>query len=201
MHRFAAISMGPQIAQWQGARGRVLAVLSNAVYLRSEKGHIIGIVGQAAEDGPFTLRVSELDSLVQLLKGREHTAFVTTQSRIELEGIARVELGRARQWQVRPPTTIAEIPERIRAVRALLGLLEAHQCGTGACGLAAYLYGPHRSLPLPTEVPLLRTSSTASGTLLRKLAEEVAEFQAAAAELEPQAASSTLVACSDWALA
>jgi hypothetical protein len=193
MHHFTAISAGPELANLAGTRGRVLAVLSNAVYLRTEAGHVLGIVGQAAEDGPFTLRATDIDLLVRSLKGLESTTFACTQAHIKLEGIARIDLGRKRQWQPQLPTTIAGVPERIKAVRALLGVLSGSWCGTGACRLAAHLYGQHRSLPLPTEVPLLRTTSTVSYTLYRRLAERVAEFQAAAAELEPEAAANALV--------
>ncbi|HEX8218255.1 MAG TPA: DUF2877 domain-containing protein [Chloroflexia bacterium] len=193
MHHFTVISAGPELAALRGARGRVLAVLSNAVYLRGEAGHIIGIAGPLAEDGPFTLRVTDIDLLIQLLKGREGTAFGGTQAFIEVEGIARLVLGGARQWQPQQPLTMANVPERIKAVRALMGVLGGTWCGTGACGLAARLFGPHRSLPLPTEVPPLTTTSTASDTLSRKLAERVTEFQAAAAELEPEGAANALL--------
>lgn len=193
MHHFTAISAGPELARLAGARGRVLAVLSNAVYLRGEAGHITGIAGPLAEDGPFTLRVADLDLLVRLLKGREDTTFAGTPAFIELDGIARLELGRARQWQPQLPATIADVAERIKAVRALVGVLGGSWCDSGACGLAAHLYGAHRSLPLPTEVPLLRTTLTVSDTVSRKLTERVTEFQAAATELEPEGASNALV--------
>ena len=194
MHHFSAISAGPESAQLRGNRGRVLAVLSNAVYLRGEAGHIIGITGALAEDGPITLRVADIDLLVPLLKGREGTTFACIAAFIELEGTARLELGRARQWQPQLPATIAGVEERIKAVRALVGLLSGSWCEAGDCGLAAYLYVPHRSMPLPTEVTLLRTTSAISGTVSRKLAEKVTEFQAAAAELESEGAANALVA-------
>ena len=193
MHHFTGISAGPELARLRGARGQVIAVLSNAVYLRGAEGHIIGLAGALAEDGPFTLRVTDIDPLIPLLKGREGTAFAVTQAFIEFEGIARLALGGARQWQPQTPETMASVPERVKAVRALVGALGGSWCGTGACGLAAQFYGPHRSLPLPTEVPPLRTSWTVSDALSHKLIGGVTEFQAAAAELEPQAAANALV--------
>ncbi|HVF99062.1 MAG TPA: DUF2877 domain-containing protein [Chloroflexia bacterium] len=193
MHHFTAISAGPELPKLAGARGRVLAVLGKAVYMRSDEGYIAGIAGPLAEDGPFTLRVANIDLLVQLLKGREDTPFAGTSALIELEDIARLELGRARQWQPRLPATMAGVAERIKAVRVLVGLLGGSWCDIGLCGLAAHLYGAQRSLPLPTEVPLLRTTSTVSYTVSRKLTRKVTEFQAAATELEPQGAANALV--------
>jgi hypothetical protein len=192
MRHFTAISAGPGIAELAGMRGRVLAVLSNAVYLRSEGGHIAGIAGQAAEDGPFTLRVGKIGLLLQQLKGRENAAFASTQSFIEVVGIARLELDRARQWRGRLPTTIAAVNERVGAVRVLLGLLEGSRCGQ-PCGLASYLYGAHRSLPLLREVPLLRTNSATGDTLMRRLADRLTGFQEAASELDVAAALEALV--------
>lgn len=193
MRHFTALSAGPELGRSAGTRGRVLAVLSNAVYLCGEAGHIIGIAGPLAEDGPFTLRVTEIDLLVRLLTARENTTFGGTSAFIELDGIARLELGRARQWQPQLPATMAGVAERIKAVRALVGVLGGSWFDSGACGLAAHLYGSHRSLPLPTEVPLLRTTLTVSDTVAHKLTERVTEFQAAASELEPEGAANALL--------
>lgn len=193
MQHFTALSAGPEIAEPAGMRGRVLAVLSNAVYLRSEGGHIVGIAGQAAEDGPFTLRVGEFGLLLKLVQGREHTTFVSAQTFIELEGIARLELGRARQWQAHPPGTIAVVNERVGAVRVLLGLLEGSGYSAQPCGLASYLYGAHRSLPQLNEVLLPRANSATGDMILRGLADRLVRFQGAASELDVATASEALV--------
>jgi hypothetical protein len=193
MHYFTAISAGPELAQLAGTHGRVLAVLSNAVYLRCHEGQVLGIVGQAAEEGPFTLRVHDINSLVRLLKGSEDLTFVCTEASLELKGIARIELTSAHSWQADLPSTIGSVAERINAVRALLSLMGGSWCSTGACGLAAYLYGWRRSLPLLSEVPLLRRNATASDTLLGRLAARVTNFQAAATGLDSHSASQALV--------
>jgi hypothetical protein len=193
MQYFAAISAGPEIAHLSGTQGKVLAVLSNAVYLRSNRGHIIGIVGQAAEDGPLALRVNESDTLIRLLRGQDNLSFAYTQTFIELQGMARIALSHAQQWWAQVPASIRPISQRLQAVRVLLGMLEMNGCNGGACALASYLYGPHLSLPLPTEIPILKTNSTAGDLLLRRLAQRVTRFQAAACELETEAASKALV--------
>ncbi len=193
MQHFTAISAGPELAQFTGNRGQVLAVLSNAVYLRCDGGQIIGITGQAAEDGPFTLRVRDIDSLIHLLTGRESLTFTCTGAFLQLEGLATLDLSSARQWHAGLPGEIAEVAGRIKAVRALLSLLQGSWCSNGACGLPAYLFGAHHSLPVLSEVPRLRTNAPASDMLLRRLAQRVTNFQVAATELEAQPASQALV--------
>lgn len=177
----------------RGTGGRVLAVLSNAVYLRSVKGGIIGISGEDGEDGPFTLRVSDLGLLLRLLKGHENLPFANSEAAIELEAVAWIELGHAEEWQPQSPSAIGIASARVQAVMALVGMLEVNWCSGGTCGLARYLYGSQRSMPLPSEVPLLRTSSV-SDTVLRKLAKRVMKFQAAASELDMEGASESLIA-------
>jgi hypothetical protein len=193
MQHFTAIAAGPELAQLAGKHGQVLAVLSNAVYLRCHGGQIAGILGQSAEDGPYSLRVRDIDLLIQSLKGQESLTFTSTGTSLELQGVATLDLSRARQWQAKLPGEIADVAARIRAVRALLSLLEGSWCSRGGCGLATYLYGPHRSLPVLSEVPRLMTNATASDMLLRGLVERVTSFQAAATELEVQPASQALV--------
>lgn len=193
MHYFTAISAGPEIAELPGTRGWVLAALSNAVYLRSERGHILCVAGPAAEDGPFTLRVGEIDLFLRLLKGRERLTFACEEQLIELTGIARLDSGLAKRWQEQPPSAIAGISGRLRAVRALLNSPIGSLRNRRTRGLAAYLYGSHRSLPLPLEVPWLGTNSTTGDMLLRELTRRSAAFQAAASELDIERASAALV--------
>ncbi|MDQ3707376.1 MAG: DUF2877 domain-containing protein [Chloroflexota bacterium] len=193
MQHFTALSAGPELAQFAGKQGRVLAVLSNAVYLRCDGGQIVGVTGQSAEDGPFTLRVRDIDALVRLLKGRESLTFACTGAFLELEGLATLDRSSARQWHASLPGEIAEVAGRIRAVRALLSLLQGSWCSNGVCGLPAYLFGAHHSLPVLSEVPRLRTKAQASDMLLRRLAERVTSFQVAATDLEAHPASQALV--------
>ncbi len=160
MNHFRAISAGPELAQLRATRGQVLAVFSNAIYFHSETGHIVGVVGPGAEDGPFTLRVEKFGLLLQLLAESENLTFTCGETFIELHGIARLELGHVRQWRAQPPDAVGEISQRVAAVKVLLGLLGGSWCSRGTCGLAAYLYSAHRSLPLPLEVPPLRSNST-----------------------------------------
>ncbi|HEX8229234.1 MAG TPA: DUF2877 domain-containing protein [Chloroflexia bacterium] len=193
MQHFTAISAGPELAQLAGKHGQVLAVLSNAVYLRCDGGQIVGITGQAAEDGPFTLRVLDIDALIRLLRGQESLTFACTGALLEFEGVATLDLSSARQWHPGMPGEIADVTGRVRSVRTLLSILEGSWCGGEVCGLAAYLFGAHRSLPVPSEVPRLRTHATAGDRLLRGLAERVTSFQVAATELDVQPASQALV--------
>ncbi|MDQ5823094.1 MAG: DUF2877 domain-containing protein [Chloroflexota bacterium] len=193
MQHFTAISAGPELAQFAGKQGQVLAVLSNAVYLRCEGGQIIGITGQAAEDGPFTVRVSDIDALIQLLKGRESLTFTCTGAFLELSGLATLDLSGARPWDASLPGEVADTIVRVKAVRTLLSLLQGGWCSNGACGLSSYLFGAHRSLPVLSEMPRFRTNAPASDMLLRRLADRVTNFQVAASELEAQPASQALV--------
>ena len=193
MHHFTAISAGPEIEQMRSARGQVLAVLSNAVYLLSESGHILGIAGEDAEDGPFTLRVRNIDALLHLLRGRDSRAFAGTQTFLELAGVARIELGQANEWRPQAPTLTEPASERVKALRALTGMLEGSWCKGGTCSLAPYLYGSHRSLPLPSELPVLRRNTSVGDTVLYRLAQGVMEFQSAACELDANGASEALV--------
>ncbi len=193
MRYFAAISAGPELANLRGESMRVLAVLSNALYLCGDGGHVIGIAGASAEDGPVTLRVEDVDSLLHLVRGRATLALACTEAFIELPGTARIELGAARQWQAEPHGAIGDVPGRLGAVRALLAMLNGSWCNRGTCGLAACLFGPHHSLPLPTEVPLLRAGSTTGDLLLRRLARGATDFQAAASELDIKSASTAAV--------
>src|SRR5215210_5911008 len=62
-----ALSMGPEAVASAATSGRVLAVLRNALYLESEVGHVVAVVGAQAPDGPLALRVPGIEPVLPAL--------------------------------------------------------------------------------------------------------------------------------------
>src|SRR5688500_902240 len=121
-----ALSYGLEVEEMRAlgvVRGHVLAILSNAMYLQSDTGHIVCVAGSEAEDGPLTLRVSHLRSLLDALRLRPDARFSLGDGGIEIGCAARIELGQARAWKVTTPDQVGSKVEREIAARELERIL------------------------------------------------------------------------------
>src|SRR4051794_25517029 len=60
---YDALSYGPEAAALGITQGTVRAVLHQAVYLESQEGLMVGLVGAEAPDGPLSVRVADFPAL------------------------------------------------------------------------------------------------------------------------------------------
>jgi hypothetical protein len=137
----AALSYGPEAAALGPAAGRVLAVLRNAVYLESDDGRIIGIVGEDAPDGPLTLRVRDLPGVVRTLSDQPEAPFRATEDTVDIMGRVRIGWENARRWTPAPPHPTGSRPVRRRAAEALITAISVLGPQEGAGRLAPLLPG------------------------------------------------------------
>lgn len=114
-----ALSFGPEIEAMRGARGRVLAVMRSAVYIESDEGHVVGIVGPTAPDSPLVLVVPRLEPLVSALSGGEGWEFRAADGVFELGGVARITLRGLQPWEPAFPQFAASFDARITSMLAL----------------------------------------------------------------------------------
>ncbi len=114
----AALSAGPEASGAIGARGTVLAVTRHAVFLRSEAGHILGLTGPDAPDGPLTVRLPDLAPVQAALDAAPGAVWTATVAGLELPARPLLTWGRARPWE---PAVPRPIPGAARdsALRAL----------------------------------------------------------------------------------
>ena len=131
--------------------GHVMAVLSNAIYLESFEGYVVGIVGEDAVDGPTSLRVRDLPRLMEPLRGRRDIPFRCDKGVIDLGGLACVSLEPARQWKPRLPERLGAPPGHNevawRLGEAIVGCSERQQSGkVGGLTLAELVRYCHSSM-------------------------------------------------------
>jgi hypothetical protein len=91
----------------------ILAVLSKALYLQSDAGHIVCIMGPEAEDGPLTLHVSKLP------------AYFDANARFSLSALG-IEWNLARSWKASPPDHMGGKGEQEMAARGANRILLEH---------------------------------------------------------------------------
>jgi hypothetical protein len=115
-----AISFGPEAVTLMmagGIRGRVLAVLRNAIYIEGEGGQVVAIVDDHAEDGPLTARVADLPALLRAVSAYPGTKFQATWRAIEIHDLARV------RWAGKP--WVPHLPEHVVEQAAILAACDA----------------------------------------------------------------------------
>src|SRR6188472_76720 len=122
MDSVEAVSYGPEVASLvNSGGGRVLATLSNALYLESYEGYVVAVVGEGAVDGPLSLRVSDLPLLLNRLRPQPHPTFRSNGDMIDLGGQAQISLQRARAWTAVLPDRLGESAARFEAAQTLAG--------------------------------------------------------------------------------
>ena len=126
-----ALSLGPEAAALRAApaSGHVLAVLRTAVYLESDDGAIIGIVGADAPDGPLTVRVPDLPALLIALRDQEGATFHATPAALTIADTIHIPWAAIPAWTPTPPAILAPPAARAAAAHTLATLLPAHDCG------------------------------------------------------------------------
>jgi Protein of unknown function (DUF2877) len=120
MIEIEAASFGPEILNVIDSReGRVVAVLRNGIYLESSEGYVVGVVGDDAADGPFTLRMRNLRLLLDPVRGRQDLRFKASQQHFEIGGTLTISLGGAQAWQPTMPGRLGNVAARTEAMNAL----------------------------------------------------------------------------------
>ena len=117
----AALSLGPEAAALRQAPapGHVLAVLRTAVYLEAGDGAILGLVGADAPDGPLTLRVPDLNPVLQCLRDHQNAPFRATCTSLEIDASIYIAWAHTTAWTPALPAVIAPPAARAAAARAL----------------------------------------------------------------------------------
>jgi hypothetical protein len=135
----SVLSLGPEAAALRAApaSGYILAVLRTAVYLESADGAIIGIVGADAPNGPLTVRVPDLPTLLIALRDQEGATFHTTPSALTIAETIHIPWGHNPGCTPTLPSHRAPPAARAAAAHTLSTLLPAHDCGLriADCGL------------------------------------------------------------------
>ncbi len=120
MIKIEASDIGPEITQLvDSGEGRLLAVLSNSLYLESSSGYVAAIVGEQAVNGPLSLRVRGLPRLLEALRGQQNLPFRAFRQCIQIGTVADVSLRNAIQWVPRLPDRLGHRPARNQAAHRL----------------------------------------------------------------------------------
>lgn len=115
-----ALSLGPEAVALRDADpiGSVIAVTRGAVYLASDQGNIVGIVGSEGVDGPLTLRVSNLSPVSSRLAPGQP---FTIECGVLRTGDLAVDLRYAATWTpLLPPQPHSDATQGLTALAALL---------------------------------------------------------------------------------
>lgn len=140
-------------------------MLSNAVYLQSEGGDLVGLVDSRKANGPITIRVSGLEGTLSALRDMAGRGFVGDGTALNISQCLDINMQEATPW-VPPAITLTASPHELRET-----LRELHSiiCSTGAkLGLGPLAL----AMPLPFEPnanPLV-TSYAVSGDPLQRRA-------------------------------
>ncbi|MEO8289268.1 MAG: DUF2877 domain-containing protein [Chloroflexota bacterium] len=123
----AALSYGAEIGRLlTSTGGRVIAVLSNAIYLQSCEGYVVAVVGEDAVDGPLSLRIGSLPSLLDAVHNRPNPTFAIERESVHIAGIARIHLDQAHKWSPDLPGSLGDTTGRHAAVRKLIEVVAGH---------------------------------------------------------------------------
>jgi hypothetical protein len=95
-------------------------VSTGGVYLQSKAGHVFGVVGCAAVDGPLGLRVQPLHPFGVLPGVLNGTPFRFSREHLLIGERAVVDFGGASPWAQRTPVVQGDTESRRRSARALL---------------------------------------------------------------------------------
>ncbi len=155
---FQAVSVGQEVVaiRAEGLRGRVIAVLRDAIYLESEGGHIMGIV-DGETDGPLALRVDNLPPLLSALRSQQGAAFYATEDALHIAGVASLRWARAARWTPTLPQTLGSSPTRQQAAHALAEAIAGVGQSEGCAPAVVQLVGARRAslaVPLRTDVAI-----------------------------------------------
>ncbi|HUS17908.1 MAG TPA: DUF2877 domain-containing protein [Chloroflexia bacterium] len=100
----------------------MLAVLHNALYLESSGGYVVCLLGPHGEDGPLSIRVSELDALLAWARDAPGAVFHADRAGITFSDGARVNWAGAPVWQP-PPVPPPGAPNQLTEAAAVLAAL------------------------------------------------------------------------------
>jgi Protein of unknown function (DUF2877) len=148
-------------------------------------GHIVGIVGAGALDGPLTLRVAGLAPVLAALPRTEEIPAWATEEGLGLGGTVWIAWAGARRWAPALPRVTGTPAARQAAADALMPILAA-QAGDEGCGRLA------------AEVPGLLAGGAPPAAIhadpvLRGIAAGLQAFHAAVRAGDADAASAALV--------
>lgn len=183
-----AISFGSEAAALCGTTGRVLGVLGNAVYLESDRDHVVGVVGEEAPDSPITLRVSDLHAVLLALNGRDRLRFQASQERLEIGEAARIFWRGSQHYSPKQPPALGTPSARTQAVDTLATLIMSGEPREGCGRLTPFLQAltPGDADPAPLQ------ESLAANPLLRRVALLLIELHAGIREACSERATSAL---------
>jgi uncharacterized protein DUF2877 len=111
----------------------------NAVYVASDAGHVVGIVGADAVDGPLTLRVAGLAPVLTALPRTEEIPAWATGEGLGLGGTVWIAWAGARRWAPAVPRVTGTPVACQPAAQALIPTLAAQAGDKGRGRLAADL--------------------------------------------------------------
>jgi len=168
----SALSHGPEASSLVGARGRVTAVVSKALYLESESGCIVALVDPALPEGPITIRVPGLAGALPSLEGSVGTPFHSNGKHLEIAGRLHFDLTRSRPW-IPPAISMEAAPDALsNALDSLSGVIAGQESVAGLGPLApcaAALLNRDGDSPkntiLDSPYPLLRMAGLALNEL------------------------------------
>ena len=154
------------------------------MYVADSAGHVVGIVGAEAVDGPLTLRVAGLAPVLAALPRTEEIPVWATEEGLGLGGTVWIAWAGARRWAPAIPHVTGTPAARQAAADALTRILAA-QAGDEGCGrLAAHLPALLAGGDLPAAIqgdPVLR--GIAAGLHALHIAFETGDPDAASAAL------------------
>lgn len=170
-----AASYGPEVSTLAWERGAVIAVVGGGLYLQSDGGSIACLVDASRPDGPLTLRLFGLESVLRERRIEVGDAFTGGGFAIEIGGKVLVNLDAARPWT--PPFVSLEADRASlqSAIAALRGAIASQRI---CDGLAPLVTGPPADL---AGDPLLRRASEQLDTLSRAWRQRDAKAAAHAA--------------------
>ena len=135
-----AISLGPESValRSQGGGGRVIAVLSNAIYLRSEDGLVLGVI-EGEIDSPLSVRVSTLAPLIRAAKESTCNTFEVTSDTVIIADCVSIAWGNVQSWSPRLPAKVGSHSERLAVVTQLTRHIANEGLREGCASAACYL--------------------------------------------------------------
>jgi hypothetical protein len=121
-----AATLGPEVYAFRNSRsrhGKVIAVLTDAIYIESDEGHIICIARGEGVDGPLGMRVISFEPLRSAPQVHEEAEVTVSLHALTIGGTARVMWGYAEPWSPRLPHWLGRTDARQAAIDELASFL------------------------------------------------------------------------------
>ena len=156
-----AFAIGPEVQAVRAqptAGGRLLAVMSKAIYLETEAGRIIGIVSGEI-DGPLSLRVADFAPLRDALAASPGAKFTSNGDELCIAGHVSIRWAGAPGWMPSLPQDGGTAAQRLGAAQALAQLISETGVLEGCAPVVARIVGARRAMPLQPLLPMGAVSS------------------------------------------